>query len=159
MGKLAKISMIITSIVSDEPFKAVMFILGAIGAFLSPITSLLGFAGGLIAVDLFTGIWASRVRGEKFDSKKLRKSYAKCIIYPLGIIIGYTCEKFHPEIPFVKGASFLLIVIEGKSFEENASTILGYSLMKYIRTFVFKGRKGVIEMMNEKDQEKEQNDG
>ena len=151
MTKLMKIWVIITSIISDEPFNAVMFILGAIGAFLSPITSLLGFAGGLIVVDLITGTWASRTRGEKFDSKKLRKSYAKCIIYPMGIIIGYAAEHFNPEIPFVKGASFLLIVIEGKSFEENASDILGYSLLKYIRTFVFKGRKGVLDLMEEKE--------
>jgi hypothetical protein len=137
----------------DEMFRFFVFIGGAILAFISPITELLWFAGFAISLDLLTGIWASKKRKEPFESKKLSRSWAKTILYPLGFIFSHWAESLAPEVPFIKGATYLLIVIEGKSLEENFSDILGFSMMRYIKVFVLKGRKGLIEEFN-KDKNK-----
>lgn len=118
----------------------------AIGLFY-PVISLIYFAGFLIFLDLVTGIWAAMKRGESFNSKKLSRSWAKILLYPLGIILSYFSEFLLPEIPFIKGCTFLLIVIEGKSLEENFSEILGVPFIKYFRAFILKGKKGLLEEM------------
>lgn len=119
--------------------KTTALIIGWLAAFLSPIFGLLVFSGVLIFADILTGVWASKKRGEKYSSEKLKKSWSKVVLYPLGIIIGHYAELLVPEIPFVKGAALLLMMIEFKSLEENFSDILGLSLMKYIRALVSKG--------------------
>lgn len=119
--------------------KFLLLIVSAAIALLSPIKEILIFTGFLISLDILTGIWASKKRGEKYSSDKLKNSWSKIVLYPLGIIFSYYAEMLVPEIPFLKGASLLLIMIEGKSLEENFSDILGLSLMKYIRMYVSKG--------------------
>ena len=144
---------ILTTIVSimTEAWDFVCYTSIALMAFIAPVTDLLWFAGFVIFIDLVTGSWASIKRGEKFDSKKLQRSWAKIVLYPLGIIFSFCAEAFAPEVPFVKGATYLLIVIEGKSMEENFSSILGFSMMNYIKTFILKGRKGLIEEIRQNE--------
>lgn len=115
-----------------------------------PYKALVFFAGFLIFADLVTGIWASRKRGEPFVSDKLYKSVAKVFLYPMAIYFSGKAEALIPEIPFIKGCAFILVIVEGKSLEENFSEILGIDMFKYIRTFVLRGRKGVVEMLDEK---------
>ena len=114
-------------------------------AFLAPVASLLYFTGFVIFADTITGIWASHRKGEKITSQKLKGILPKILLYPLIIVVAHWSETLIPEIPFVKGATFLLIVLEGKSIEENVSEILGISLFKYIKILVTKGRKGLLE--------------
>jgi hypothetical protein len=120
----------------------------ALGTFFAPLTHILIFTGFAIALDFVTGYWASKKRGERFNSRKAQRSWAKVILYPLGFIFSQGAEYLAPEVPFVKGALYLLIIIEGKSLEENFSEILGYSLMKYIKAFMMKGRAGMIAELN-----------
>ncbi len=141
----------ISSFITEDVFGWIVFLIGALLAFVAPINNLLLFTGFAIVLDVFTGVWASRSRGETFNSKKLSRSWAKMVLYPGGIIFSFWAEKLAPEIPFVKGATYLLIAIEGKSLEENFSDILGFSMMKYIRVFITRGRKGLLEELNNKE--------
>lgn len=139
--------------ISGEAFWALLGYLSTflIGMFY-PVKGLVWFAGFLIFADLTTGIWASVVtKGEKFDSNKLYKSVAKIFLYPMAIYFSHKAETLIPEIPFVKGCAFLLVIVEGKSLEENFSTILKIDMFRYIKVFVLRGRKGLIEMMDKKD--------
>jgi hypothetical protein len=120
-------------------YKPLAYTATALAAVLSPIYPLLFFTGFLIALDILTGVWASRKRGEVYSSEKLKNSWSKIVLYPLGIIFSYWAEFLVPEIPFLKGAALLLILIEGKSLEENFSSILGLSLMQYLRAYISKG--------------------
>ena len=146
---IAKISNITSiSIESLTTFFYGLFLI-LIGLFY-PVISLIFFAGFLIALDIITGVWASKKRGEEFDSKKLSRSISKAIMYPFAIILAHLCERFLTEIPFVKGVTFLLIVVEGKSLDENMKDILGFSFFKYIKAFLIDGKKGLFKEMDKK---------
>ena len=134
-------------------YKLTGYFFASILAAIAPIKSLLLFTGFVIMLDLVTGIWASRKRKEAITSRRLERTWSKIIIYPLGIIFGHWAEVLVPEIPFVKGATLLLIIIEGKSLEENFGYILGQPLSKYIRDLVTKGARGVFES---KDDDKDE---
>ena len=71
-------------------------------------------------------------------------------MYPFAIILAHLCERFLTEIPFVKGVTFLLIVVEGKSLDENMKDILGFSFFKYIKAFLIDGKKGLFKEMDKK---------
>lgn len=118
-----------------------------------PVFSLVFFAGFLIFFDLITGIWASKKRGEEISSKKLSRTIAKVILYPLGIILAYLCEFFLKEIPFIKGVTFLLIITEGKSLDENLKDILGFSFFKYIKAYLIDGKNGLMKEMEKKEKQ------
>jgi phage-related holin len=125
-----------------------MIIYFFVGIFI-PIKGLLYFTGFMIFVDTFTGIWAAKCRGEEITSKKLKGVLPKIIIYPLAIIIASWCEFLAPEIPFIKGATFMLIMIEGKSFLENCSDILGYDVIKLLRNYIINGKKSFLKNKDE----------
>lgn len=143
-----RINILLENIGVNDLIKAFIYIGGAILAFISPLNNVLLFVGFVIVLDFITGYWASRKRGERFESRKAQRSWAKVILYPAGFIFSHWAKALAPEIPFVKGAIYLLIVIEGKSLEENFSEILGIELMKYIKIFIMRGRKGFIEEFN-----------
>ena len=146
---IAKISNITSiSIESLTTFFYGLFLV-LIGLFY-PVISLIFFAGFLIALDIITGGWASKKRDEVFDSEKLSRSISKAIMYPFAIILAHLCEKFLHEIPFVKGVTFLLIIVEGKSLDENMKDILGFSFFKYIKAFLIDGKKGLFKEMDKK---------
>ena len=122
-----------------------------------PIIPGLMLIGLLIFADTFTGIWKS-VKGKGWDSwkSKIMKEgiLEKIIMYPLALLIGSGCEYIFPEIPFIKSSIFLLMCIEIKSLVENFNEILGINLFIYIKTFILKGRREVInEMLKSKEDE------
>jgi hypothetical protein len=119
-----------------------------------PATSNLYFIGLLILVDTITGIWGSiNQEGVKaFQSKKLQNGLVpKLILYPLIILIGAGAQHIFPEIPFLKGATFFIMVWEFKSLEENFGKIFGTSFIKLFKTLITKGRKGFIEELSKND--------
>lgn len=129
----------------EEGFKVATYLIYSIIGLISPIKSLLLFTGFVIALDLITGLWASKKRQIPITSRRLERTWSKLIVYPLGIIFGHWAEMLVPEIPFVKGATLLLIIIEGKSLEENFGYILGQPLSKYLRQLITKGARSFFE--------------
>ena len=114
----------------------------------APIVPSLMFVGLLIVVDLITKLVAVKHKygWQGITSKKMGNGmYAKLIIYPLIIIIASASKSFFPAIPFVKGAVFLLLVVEFKSISENVEERLNLNLFGLIKTYITKGRKEAIE--------------
>jgi len=110
-----------------------------------PVVEVLAFAGFMILCDTATGIWAAKRRKELIRSNKLKRVCSKLIVYPLAIIIASWAERILPEIPFIKGAATLLIVIEGKSVLENFNDVLGYNFLKIVQLLITDGRQAAIE--------------
>lgn len=122
-----------------------------------PIVPGLMVIGLLIFADTFTGIWKSvKGRGWGAWKSKIMKEglLEKIIMYPLALLIASGCEHIFPKIPFIRSSIFLLMCIEIKSLVENFNEILNINLFTYIKTFILKGRKGVVnEILNKKEDE------
>lgn len=136
--------MILRMYTRDDFAQFIAATLSAAVASLAPITSLLFFTGFVIMLDLATGIWASVKMNQKVTSRRLERTWAKFILYPAGIIFGHWCEYLLPEIPFIKGATLVLIMIEGKSLEENFGNILGEPLSRYIKRVIINGARAFV---------------
>lgn len=99
---------------------------------LSPIKPLMITVGVLIFMDLITGIWAARKRGEAITSAAMRRTISKMLIYQICLISGFLVEKYLLEglIPASKLIASVMGVVELKSVLENANTITGMNLFK-----------------------------
>ncbi len=112
------------------------------------------FIGLLIFADTLTGVWKTvKKHGwKKVQSRILSNGIIpKLTMYPLILLIASGCQQSFPQIPFIKGSVFLLMCIELKSLIENLNVILKINLFTYIKTFVLKGRKGLVEEMFKDD--------
>lgn len=114
------------------------------------------FIGLLIFADTLTGVWKTvKNHGwSKVQSRALSNGVLpKITMYPLILLIASGCQHSFPDIPFIKGSVFLLMCIELKSLIENLNIILKINLFTYIKTFIKKGRKGLVDEIfkDEKD--------
>jgi hypothetical protein len=126
-----------------------------------PIVSGLFIMGFFIFVDTFTGIWAS------VNDKGWRKGFEsgtffdgilpKLSMYPLILLVASGSEFLFPEIPFIRGALFLLMCGELKSLEENFSKILKINFFKLIKILITKGKKGLFEELEKTNEENNKN--
>lgn len=108
--------------------EAVVLMLVAIFA---PIQSLLITTGVMIFVDLVTGVWAAKKRGEIITSAGLRRTITKMLVYEATIMLAFLAEHYMSDIlPFVKMASAMVSVVELKSIYENLNSISGLDLLK-----------------------------
>ena len=139
-----------------ENFEKIMVAMFAFFASLAcPVGEIMFFAGFMVFVDTFTGIWAAKMRGDKITSRKLGRVVSKLVLYPIAIIVAAWCEKLQPGVPFVESATTLLIVVEGKSMIENLTDILGYNFLRIIKGIITDGYKSA---MKEKEQLKKNKD-
>ena len=138
-------------LIKDLLIGGVSFVL----AILLPVLPLAVFAGFLIFADTCTGIWAARVRGEKFHSSKLKRALAKVALYPLIIAIASLAEYFLPGIPFTTGGAVLIIVVECVSILENASDILGYNLLRIVKAWISNDTDTLLDFKNKRNERKD----
>lgn len=126
-------------------------------ALFSPTVGGLLLIGLLIFADTITGVIKSvKKHGWKgFKSRNLSNGLVpKLTMYPLILLIASGCESQFPNIPFIKSSVFLLMCIELRSLVENMNIILKINLFNYIKTFILKGRKGLInEVLKPEDEE------
>jgi uncharacterized membrane protein HdeD (DUF308 family) len=96
------------------------------------------FLGG---ADFLTGILAAKKRGEEITSNKMFRSIIKVLLYNLLLITSFIVqEHLMTYIPWVKLATSAIATIEIKSLYENASTILGIDLWKYVKNIMDKNK-------------------
>lgn len=125
-------------------------------AILSPTVTNLFFVGLLIFLDTLSGVWAAKKKGGWIAVHSRRLSdgiLPKLVLYPFIIIIGSACQFLFPDIPFLKGATFILMAIELKSISENITKILGINFLSFAKAFILKGRKGLFEEINKEESE------
>ena len=107
--------------------------------FFSPIIATILATGFILIADLFTGIWAAKIRKETVTTRKAARTLKKMVFYNLAIITGHVCGLYLTDlIPWVKVISGLIVLIEMGSLLENISTVTGVKLFTFFRYYVKK---------------------
>lgn len=98
--------------------------------FLAPIHTVMIACGALIVIDLITGVWAAKKRGEAISSAALRRTVSKILAYEIAIISGYILQKYLMDdiIPVMKLAASAIGLVETISVLENVNSITGSSI-------------------------------
>jgi phage-related holin len=125
----------------------------AIIAVLAPIHDAMITCGILIVMDLIMGIVASRKLGEKIESKKLKNTVVKMLVYQLLIISAFISEKYMVDfLPLTKITLAFVAIVEFSSLAENFQKITGLPFVKYIAKYI-------NNMLNKEDLPKIDEDG
>lgn len=119
-------------------------------AFVAPLGDLLSFVSLLILLDFISGVIAAKYRGEVRSSIKMMKSVWKMAFYIctlmlmqffdqltktlfqphlISIILGSEQSATLAEFKFLAALSFIIVVRELKSIDENWMTIFGWSFI------------------------------
>lgn len=100
--------------------------LSSLTAVLMPIRPALAAVFCLIGLDLITGLWASKKKGDKITSQGMRDSIKKLLVYEGALLGALIIETYLlPDIPLIKAVTGYIGLIEGKSFFENLHAITG----------------------------------
>lgn len=119
-------------------------VLSFLGMFLLTAEPAFWAIGLLIFSDTLTGIWKTIYKQgwDAFDSRKLGRIFAKIILYPLALLIAFTCEKnLAPSLPIMYVTMGIIATVEIKSVFENIGVILGYDLWQRVKDAIWKDKK------------------
>lgn len=120
----------------DDPFlKYAIAVLYSAIALVAPIWPVLITLGFLVAADTILGVWASMKRGDKFRSWLGWRVFSKLFIYQFVIIVLYFAEThvWKGWIPAVNLAAGGVALVEVASILENATSILGTPVFKFLQ--------------------------
>ncbi len=123
-------------------------VIGVLVAFFAPVVGFLVFTLALVVCDTVTGIMAARKRKEKINSRGLRRTTEKFVVYALAIGLAHGfIETFEvPLLPLTYIVSGWIALHELKSNFENIQEVSGLDLWSKIKDVLPKfGKK------NEKD--------
>lgn len=100
-------------------------------AIFAPIQSTLVTVVVLIAIDLVTGLMASRKQGQPITSAALRRTITKTAVYEVTVMVAFITEKYLVPgmFPLVKMASAMIAMTELRSIYENLNIISGQNLL------------------------------
>jgi hypothetical protein len=115
--------------------KDILFNIGlATIAVIAPIQTAMLACGFLIGMDLLFALLAAKKNGEKIESKKLKITAIKMLVYNLFLISGFIAETYLSSyIPFVKIIVTYLSSVEIFSISESFQKITGLPILKYIK--------------------------
>jgi hypothetical protein len=111
------------------PLKTLVFALIAVFA---PAKGIVLTSFALVLIDLVTGIWAAKKRGEPITSQGLRRTLTKLAVYESALLIAFLAEQYliSDLLPVSKIVSSYIGVVELKSVLENVNDIGGNDLLK-----------------------------
>ncbi len=100
----------------------------------APVKAAVIVAFALIIIDLFTGIWAAKKRGEPITSSGIKRTVGKILLYESAICIGFLVETYLTGalFPASKIITALVGMAELKSVMENLQTISGSDITSVI---------------------------
>lgn len=109
-------------------------VFGWITAFVLPISGFLIFTVFLVFCDLVTGTKAARFRKEQINSKGLRRTVEKILLYFIAILAseGMTYV-FMKGVPLSYVTAFAIAITEFKSNIENIEAVTGVNIWKSIK--------------------------
>ena len=103
-------------------------------AVLSPIYTAMTTCGVLIFFDLILGLIAAKRQGIKIESRKLKFTVVKMLVYQLVIISAFLAEKYMIDfIPLNKITMAFIAIVEFKSIAENFEKITGLPFFKFVK--------------------------
>ena len=104
---------------------------------LAPVKIAMIATGVLIFLDLLMGLFAAHKQGIKIESRKLKFTLVKMIVYQLLIISAFISEKYLIDvIPFVKITLGFIATVEFTSVAENFQKITGLPFFKFVKEFI-----------------------
>jgi phage-related holin len=103
-------------------------------AILSPIKGVIVVGILLIIIDLVSGIWAAKKRGEAITSAGFRRTVTKLFVFNTAIIMGFLVEKYMigSIFPVSKMVAGVIGLVEFKSILENLNSIYGINLFQTV---------------------------
>lgn len=97
--------------------------------YFAPVYPLIAAIGFFVFADFVTGIQASRKRGEKITSRKMKSTVIKFGAYGIAVVTSFLIEKYFLDgLPALKIIAGLIAFIEVKSINENIKDITGMDL-------------------------------
>lgn len=118
-------------------------IFGFIVVFLMPQATAFLAVGILIAIDFFTGIWASwKADGiASITSKRMKDSVTKMIMYNALIITCMVTEAYLiTRIPFIEVGLGIIATVETKSIFENIEKVLNIKIIRAFKEVFHRGK-------------------
>lgn len=111
-------------------------LLMALAAVFAPAKALILTSATLLAVDLLTGVWAAKKRGEPITSQGLRRTLTKLAVYESALLLAFIAEQYLiiDILPVSKIVSSFIAITELKSSYENINEIGGGDLLKSLIT-------------------------
>jgi len=104
----------------------------ALVALFAPIGPMLATCGFFIFIDLITGVWAAKKRGEQITSAGLQRTLIKLAVYESALLLAFLAEHFlvMDLVPVARIVSSYIGVVELKSLYENINEVAGGDLLK-----------------------------
>jgi phage-related holin len=100
----------------------------ALLAVFAPVKAVLATVLALMLIDLVTGVWAAKKRGEAIRSAALRRSVSKLLVFELVVIAAHIFDAYILGTSWlVKAAAGAIGLVEMKSVLENANAITAIS--------------------------------
>lgn len=101
-------------------------------AVFAPIRAIMATAMFLVIIDLITGLWAAKKRGESITSAGFNRTIVKTLVYQSAIMIGFLTEQYltGDMAPVSKIITSYIGLTECLSVIENINTISGGSILK-----------------------------
>lgn len=108
-------------------------------SFIAPLLPFLVFVIALVTCDAYSGIKAAKKRGEKIQSRGMRRSIEKITLYFIAILLSEGMVQVFsiPKIPFTDFTityivAFAIALIEFQSNIENIEAVTGAKIWTYI---------------------------
>jgi len=122
-------------------------------SYLSPVKEIVHVLLIFIAVDFISGVWASRKRREKIESRRFRKTLTKFLWYTVALILSYMMERtFHLSWSNLSGiVGGFICFIELKSIFENITVITGEPVFLKILNLIRRRGSKAMEDLSEDD--------
>ena len=135
---LRKLSPSMEKLLHPEPWIAYLSVaMGSVLSFITPIVPFVATSAGLVLIDLITGIWAARKRGEVIRSKNLGKTVQKFLVYFLAMLAAEGMRiTFLPSAPFTYVVALGICLTEFQSLIENVEAITGVNLWSRLKQLI-----------------------
>ena len=108
--------------------------LAAILNYFVPVHHFVAITLGLILADLITGIQAARKRGETIQSKGLRRSSQKFMMYCFALLSAHSIQDtYFGDFPLAYTVSAYISITEFWSVLENVGAVTGTNVLEAVR--------------------------
>lgn len=108
--------------------------LAAILNYFLPVQHFVAITLGLILADLVTGIQAARKRGETIQSKGLRRSSQKFMMYCFALLSAHSIQAtYFGDFPLAYTVSAYISITEFWSVLENVGAVTGTNVLEAVR--------------------------
>lgn len=110
---------------------------GWVLSFLSPMWPFLLLIFALTLTDLYSGTEAAKKRGEEINSRGLKRTVKKIVLYTAAVLLTEGCRVvFMPGMNITYVAAFTVCLTELKSNMENIYTVTGTNVWANLKIFL-----------------------